>query len=167
MTACVFCDVVAKEAPASVVYEDSECIVIMDIFPVRVGHTLVISKQHAQHLRELSPFHREHLFDVANRVTVAQSRCGIPFDASNLIVNDGKAANQHVPHVHIHLIPRTKKDTLAFVSSFFTRMLKVFGEESKRKRLDRTAQRIKRQLEMDWQEKKSKLSVVDPLKALK
>jgi len=161
MSNCVFCEVVNKKAPASIVYEDENCIAIMDIFPVRLGHALVISKHHAQHLRELSPFHREHLFNTANKIIVAQSRCGIPFQAANLIVNDGKEANQHVPHVHIHLIPRTKKDTLSFVTSFFTRMFKVFGQDSKRKRLDETAQRIKRQLEMDGQEIKAKLSVVD------
>lgn len=161
MTNCVFCEVVAKKAPASIVHEDQNCIAIMDIFPARVGHTLVISKQHGQHLRDLNSADREHLFAVANKVIIAQSRCGIPFDAANLIVNDGKEANQHVPHVHIHLIPRTKNDTFAFIVSFFTRMLSVFGQASKRKRLDDIAQRIKRQLEMDSSDRKAKLSIVE------
>jgi len=143
---CIFCSIIAGTDPSVLVYEDDICIAIMDIFPIREGHVLVIPKEHAALIHELSEQTRNHLFSVANRINKAQRNCGLPCDALNIIVNDGKAANQHVPHVHIHLLPRKKGDLSKVALSFFTRMLNYFGQESRRKRLEIIADKIKNKI---------------------
>ena len=140
---CIFCSIVEGADPSVRVYEDDICIAIMDIFPIREGHVLVIPKEHAPLVHELSEQTRNHLFSVANRINKAQRRCDLPCDAINIIVNDGKAANQHVPHVHVHLLPRRQGDLSKVALSFFTRMLNYFGQESRRKRLEKIADNIK------------------------
>lgn len=147
MENCLFCQVIEKKVPASVVYEDEKCIAFMDIFPIRPGHTLVVPKSHGAHLRALSVDYRRHIFEIANEIMIAQSQCGIAFEAANLLVNDGKAANQHVPHVHIHLIPRVKGDTFPLLAAFFTRWLNALRPESKRPYFDNMAARIRAHLD--------------------
>lgn len=143
---CIFCDVIAGSAPSVQVYEDDVCLAIMDIFPIRQGHVLVLPKQHGALLHELSDQTRSHLFCVANRINLAQRRCGILCDAVNLFINDGKAANQHVPHVHIHLLPRKQGDLLKVVVSFFTRLRSYFAQASHHKRLVTLAETIKQHI---------------------
>ena len=143
---CIFCDIISGNGPSVKVYEDELCIVIMDIFPMRPGHVLVIPKEHAALIHELSEQSRSHIFSVANRINQAQRKSDLPCDAINLVVNDGKAANQHVPHVHIHLLPRKQGDLSRLAFSFFTRMLNYFGQESRRKRLERMAELIKQNI---------------------
>lgn len=143
---CIFCSVIQGTSPSVKVYEDDVCLAIMDIFPIREGHVLVLPKQHGALLHELSDEIRSHLFFVANRINQAQRRCGIPCDAVNLFVNDGKAANQHVPHVHIHLLPRKQGDLIKVAVSFFTRMLNYFGQASRLKRLEKVAASIQQHL---------------------
>lgn len=143
---CIFCDVIAGSAASVRVYEDDVCLVIMDIFPIREGHVLILPKQHGALMHELSDQARSHLFCVANRINQAQRRCGIPCDAVNLFVNDGKAANQHVPHVHIHLLPRKQGDLLKVVASFFTRMRNFFAQASRYQRLEKIAENIRQHI---------------------
>ena len=132
--------------PASVVYEDEKCLVFMDIFPIKAGHTLVIPKAHGAFLHELDDTLREHLFKVANAILLAQRAAGITLDGANLLVNDGKAANQHVPHVHIHILPREHGDIVKVAWTFLTRMLNFFGKDKKRAKLDRLARSISQHL---------------------
>ena len=145
---CIFCQVVKNEVPSTIVYEDELCIAFMDIFPIRPGHTLVIPKQHAAYLHQLPQLLRTHLFNVANAILDAQRAAGITQDGANFLVNDGKAANQHVPHVHIHVLPRTKGDMVSVCWTFLTRMLNVFGREKKRIRLEAQANQISKQLKL-------------------
>lgn len=142
MTSCIFCQIVNKELPASVVYEDEFCLVFMDIYPIKPGHTLVIPKTHGAFLHDLDENLRQHLFKVANMVLLAQREAGIITDGANLVVNDGKAANQHVPHVHVHILPRNHGDLMKVAWTFLTRMLNFFGKDKKRASLDKMAKDI-------------------------
>ncbi|MBV1872542.1 MAG: HIT family protein [Gammaproteobacteria bacterium] len=146
MAECIFCQIAKKEMPASIVYEDEQCLVFMDIFPIKEGHTLVIPKTHGAFLHELDDALREHLFKVANAVLLAQRTAGITLDGANLLVNDGKAANQHVPHVHIHVLPREHGDIAKVAWTFLTRMLNFFGKDKKRAKLDQLARNISQHL---------------------
>lgn len=142
MSQCIFCQIANKTLPASVVYEDDLCMVFMDIFPIKPGHVLIIPKTHGGCLHELEENTRAHLFSVANDILQAQRTAGIVVDGANFLVNDGKAANQHVPHVHIHIVPRDKGDLLKVVWTFLTRMLNFFGKDKKKAELDALAARI-------------------------
>lgn len=139
---CIFCDIVAKKAAASVVYEDAQFMAFMDLFPMRPGHTLIIPKQHACFVSELTPDLRGGLFELGNRVIQAQRQVGIEVAGHNLLINDGPVANQHVPHVHLHVIPRIPGDLHKALFSFASRYLSYFGTEARRRELDTIANRI-------------------------
>lgn len=139
---CIFCDIVAGKAPASVVYEDEQALIILDLFPVREGHALILPKQHEQYVERLDDELAAHLLHLARRLVRAQQAAGLRADANNLLINNGAAANQHVPHVHLHVIPRLKGDTLSRAFVWATRLLNVFGMQRRRARLDALAARL-------------------------
>lgn len=142
MTDCIFCSILAGHAPASHVYQDDHCLAFMDLFPMRPGHVLVIPRQHAMYLGELERTTRSHLLEVVDAVIRAQKAAGLPCDGNNVFLNDGPAANQHVPHVHFHVLPRQQGDLHKAVFSFSTRYLNYFGQQAHRTRLDDMARRI-------------------------
>ena len=139
MADCVFCQILEGRAEGSVVYRDERAIVLLDLFPVREAHCLVIPVQHQPLLQDLEPDLCAHLFELARRTIHAHKRAGLDVLAHNVIVNDGREANQHVPHVHVHVIPRRGGDTLATALTWGTRMMNIFGLAKRRRRLDRLA----------------------------
>jgi diadenosine tetraphosphate (Ap4A) HIT family hydrolase len=116
MTDCVFCDIVAGERPASIVYQDGSCTAFMDIQPVNPGHTLVVPNEHAASLAELDPEAGEQMFQLAQRIAQALRDSGIRCEGVNLMLADGAAAGQEVPHVHLHILPRYRGDGFGFRS---------------------------------------------------
>lgn len=106
---CVFCRIVRGELSAHKVYEDPEILAFLDIHPMTDGHTLVIPKLHAERLSELPPELMGKLFQAVQKVSVQIVRAlGAP--ALNVGFNDGRAAGQAVPHLHVHIIPRFPGD---------------------------------------------------------
>ena len=146
---CIFCAIVRGEAPASFVHRDEVCVAFMDLFPIRSGHVLVVPRAHAVHLHELPEEVRAHLFVVATRIMEAQRASGIGWQGGNVLVNDGPAAGQHVPHVHVHAIPRSRGDTVRVVGRMVLRALSVFGLPGNRRRLDRLAAEIRAHLPVE------------------
>ena len=108
---CVFCDIVAGSAPASVVYEDRTAIAILDVAPINPGHVLVLPKRHAADLAELDEETGGHLFRIAMRMAAAIRRSGLRCEGINLFLADGEAAFQEVFHVHLHVVPRFVGDS--------------------------------------------------------
>ncbi len=113
---CIFCKIVSGELPAIKVHEDSKVLAFMDIYPLRRGHVLVIPKIHHQQLHELPAAYREHLVNTASRVAQALYASPLRPAAVHYMVNDGPAAQQTVPHVHMHVLPRHAGDSLGFVA---------------------------------------------------
>src|SRR5690606_326845 len=140
---CIFCQIIAGQAPATVLYEDDIAIVILDLFPIRAGHTLIIPRHHAPLLEQPSSDVAAHLYRLAQNVIRAHKDAGLPLDAHNLVLNDGEAANQHVPHVHLHVIPRRHGDTLAMIVRWWTRMLPLKSQRKRRAELDAIAERLR------------------------
>jgi histidine triad (HIT) family protein len=143
---CLFCRIVRGESPSSIVYRDDACIAFMDLYPVRPGHLLVVPRRHAVHLRDLPPAEQAHLFAVAMRLMEAQRASGFAADAANLLVNDGPAAGQQVPHVHLHLVPRSRGDGVGVMGAFLSRVLHFARRAGRRARLDAVASRIREHL---------------------
>lgn len=110
MSDCIFCDIIAGESPASVVYEDDVVIAIMDINPINTGHVMVIPKKHFPYMADMDEDTGAHLFKIAMRVQRAVRRSGVKCEGVNLFLADGEAAFQDVFHLHIHIIPRFKGD---------------------------------------------------------
>ena len=110
MKDCIFCQIVAGAAPASVVYSDELVLAFMDVLPVNPGHVLVIPKVHAARLSELDEETGAQIFRVAMRVSRGLARSSVRCEGVTLLLADGEAAFQEVPHVHLHIVPRFKDD---------------------------------------------------------
>jgi|LAHU01.1.fsa_nt_gb histidine triad (HIT) family protein len=106
---CIFCKIVKKEIPATIVYEDEHTLAFMDIGPIVKGHVLVIPKTHYDPLTETPDEIVAQLHTVAKRVAQAQID-GLGADGVNIMQNNGAAAGQEVPHIHVHVIPRFADD---------------------------------------------------------
>ena len=103
---CPFCQLPVER----IVLSDKEALVIRDGFPVSPGHTLVIPRRHVGSFFELTDVERASMFEL-----LAQARAELDVslrpDGFNIGINDGVAAGQTVPHLHLHLIPRYLGDT--------------------------------------------------------
>ena len=142
MADCIFCAILEGQAPASVIHQDDRAWVILDLFPVHDGHALIIPRHHCERVEDLPESDFDHLFRLGRRTIRALASAGVAGDAQNLLINNGPAANQHVPHVHLHVLPRRRGDSPATMWSWSTRMLKRWSMNEKRRQLDQLAARI-------------------------
>jgi histidine triad (HIT) family protein len=118
---CVFCAIVAGEAPAIRIHEDDGYLAILDIRPIVRGHVLVIPKVHTRDLTDTPPDTVAELMRIGQRVARAARSSELHADGNNVVVNDGKAAFQSVFHIHLHVAPRTSGDKLSFAKGLMVR----------------------------------------------
>ena len=102
---CVFCQLPRER----IVGENEHAVLIFDGFPVSAGHSLIIPKRHVGSLFEVSESERRALFALLDIAHFRLKGSHKP-DGFNIGINDGEAAGQTVPHLHIHLIPRYAGD---------------------------------------------------------
>lgn len=112
MSHCVFCRIVAREIPATVVHEDEHTLAFMDLGQVNPGHVLVAVKAHAENLYALTDGQAGAVLCSAARVARAIRDAFGPQGLSVYQAN-GKAAGQTVFHYHVHLVPRYEGDGMA------------------------------------------------------
>jgi histidine triad (HIT) family protein len=112
MSECVFCKIVAKQIPATVVHEDAHTLAFMDIGQVNPGHVLVAAKAHADDIYALDDAHAAAVFRAAVRVARAVRAAFSPEGLSVYQAN-GRAAGQTVFHFHLHLVPRHADDGMS------------------------------------------------------
>ncbi len=108
---CIFCKIAAGEIPCVRVFEDDTTLAFMDIAPLNKGHLLVIPKKHFDNVLEIDEESYGHLFSVICRIAKAVG-AGLSPQGMNVLQLNGKAANQVVPHLHIHIVPRWVGDGL-------------------------------------------------------
>ena len=113
MSDCVFCRIMAKQIPATVVHEDADTLAFMDIGQVNPGHVLVALKVHAENLFALEEAQAAAVFRTVARVARAIRAAFAPQGLSVYQAN-GKPAGQTVFHFHIHLVPRHDGDGMNF-----------------------------------------------------
>lgn len=130
---CIFCRIVRKQAPASLVYEDENVLAFLDIRPLSEGHILVIPKEHYVTIFEAPEELIAQIHRIVKRVAVAVKEV-TRADGISIIQQNGKAAGQEIFHLHVHVIPR-----------FEGQKLVRFGEisEARRERLNQVAVAIK------------------------
>jgi histidine triad (HIT) family protein len=109
MTACVFCDVVAGERQADVVLSDDLVLAFLDHRPVFKGHVLVAPRRHVVTLADLDPDDIGPFFLRVQRLAVAVQAAMVA-DGSFVAMNN--VVSQSVPHLHVHVVPRRRKDGL-------------------------------------------------------
>lgn len=117
---CVFCAIVAGEAPAIRIHEDDGYLAILDIRPFTRGHTLVLPKRHTADLTDTPPQTLAAMVTIGRRIALA-ARATELADATNMAINDGRAAFQSVPHIHLHVLPRRNGDKLSFAKGMLLR----------------------------------------------
>ena len=102
---CIFCKLVAKQAPASVVYEDEAVMSFLDIRPLNLGHTQVIPKAHFVDIFDVPVELLSRVHAVAKQVAPAIKKA-TGADGISIIQQNGKAAGQDIFHLHVHVVPR-------------------------------------------------------------
>lgn len=137
MDNCIFCAIVERRAPASVVYEDATTLAFLDLHPSARGHTLVISKAHFENVFELEDGAGDGILRTVARVARGMRRALEP-DGLNVLQANGRVAGQSVFHLHFHLIPRWAGDHLP--------VPRHPERAAERSDLDELAQQIRKQI---------------------
>ncbi|KRA38159.1 MULTISPECIES: HIT family protein [unclassified Nocardioides] len=109
MTDCVFCSIVAGELPADVVLDEPGFLAFLDRRPVFKGHVLLVPREHVVTLPDLAAAQRDGFLAAAQRLATAVVD-GLGAQGSFVAINN--VVSQSVPHLHVHVVPRTKGDGL-------------------------------------------------------
>ena len=110
--ACIFCQIINREAPAKIVYEDEKIIAFKDIHPVAPVHILVVPKRHIDSVEDLKEEDRE----LAGRLILVAKKVARQFSINKsgykLVFNVGRGGGQIIDHIHLHLIGGWKKNAI-------------------------------------------------------
>ena len=106
---CVFCQIVAGDVPAEVVLESDDFVGFLDARPVFKGHVLLVPREHVDTLPDLPAALRDGFLASAQRLASAV-KDGLGAQGSFVAMNN--TVSQSVPHLHLHVVPRTKGDGL-------------------------------------------------------
>ena len=106
---CVFCAIVAGDEPAHVVLDDDACMAFLDVRPLFPGHVLLVPREHHETLTDLPPEQVEPLFSRARLLAGAVEEA---MGAKGTFVAMNNRVSQSVPHLHVHVVPRTRGDGL-------------------------------------------------------
>lgn len=113
---CIFCKIISRQIPAKIIQETSHSIAFLDAFPLAKGHTLIIPKNHHMKIQDMNPEENSDLFLLVHKVLSKVDK----LTGSTLVaVHNGKYAGQEVPHVHVHLVPRTPGDSAGPIHNMF------------------------------------------------
>jgi histidine triad (HIT) family protein len=121
---CVFCSIIAGETPAEVVLDEPRLLAFLDARPVFKGHVLLVPKEHVETLPDLPADLRDPFTEASQRLARAVVD-GLGAQGSFVAMNN--VVSQSVPHLHQHVVPRTKGDGLR---GFFWPRTKYAGGEA-------------------------------------
>lgn len=110
---CVFCKIIKGEIPSTKVYEDDNFIGIFDVNPLVEGHTLVIPKNHYKTVLDLPSSLGGELLDTIKKISLKLIEEG-KAEGFNVVQSNNEVAQQEVPHLHFHIVPRNKEDGLKY-----------------------------------------------------
>src|SRR5436305_753929 len=125
-TSCQFCSIIRGETPAVIVLDEPPAVAFLDIRPVFPGHVLLVPRTHIETLTDVPADLLTPLFSTAQRLARAVER-GLGADGTFVAMNN--RVSQSVPHLHIHVVPRKKKDGL---KGFFWPRTRYSGEDEMR-----------------------------------
>jgi len=123
---CIFCKIISGEIKSKFLKETTHSIAFLDAFPLAAGHVLVIPKNHHQKIQDMSIEENTDLFSlVHNMISNVDTITG----STLVAIHNGKDAGQEIPHLHIHLVPRSKDDSAGPIHSMFTSTLTLSESE--------------------------------------
>ena len=108
---CIFCQIIAGKVPSKKVYEDAQCIAVLDIAPASKGHLLIMPKEHYAIMPQIPDKEIGHLFLVSKYLSQVMLRV-LKVSGTNVFVANGAIAGQRAQHFMLHLIPRKEGDKL-------------------------------------------------------
>lgn len=123
MSDCVFCRIASGELPAHLVIDEADAVAFLDARPVFKGHVLVMPREHYETLQDLPAAAVGPLFGHVKRLSAAVPAA---LGAQGTFVALNNVVSQSVPHLHVHVVPRTKGDGLR---GFFWPRQKYSGDE--------------------------------------
>lgn len=123
---CIFCKIISKEIPANILKETFRSISFLDAFPLAKGHVLVIPKNHHHKIQDMSIEENTDLFSLVHLMI---SKVDLITGSTLVAVHNGADAGQEIPHVHVHLVPRSKDDSAGAIHSMFNSSLKLSESE--------------------------------------
>lgn len=133
---CVFCKIARKVVPASIIYEDATVMAFLDIRPLSKGHSLIIPKAHYENIFDIPEELLAKVHKVTKHVAFAVKK-STNADGISIIQQNGRAANQDIFHLHVHVIPRLVGQRLPHFSHIIL---------ASREQLDQIAAQIKKEL---------------------
>jgi histidine triad (HIT) family protein len=108
---CIFCKIINEDIPSYRVYEDVKVLGFFDILPISPGHTIVVPKKHVADVESLTADEFCALTTVVKKIGAAMLDA-LDVKGYSIFLDNKSAANQHVPHVHFHVVPRKEGDGL-------------------------------------------------------
>jgi len=103
--ACIFCDIIQGKKQGHFIYEDDTHVAFLDKYPIDHGHSLVLPREHFERVTDMTADKVGDLFSKVPKIAKAIIQI-TNADAFSMAQNNGRAAKQIVPHVHVHIIPR-------------------------------------------------------------
>ena len=123
---CIFCKIIQGEIPAKIIKETEKSLAFLDAFPLTKGHTLVIPKIHYEKIQDMSTEDNSDLFETVHKVSAKVDKIT---NAILIAIHNGKQSGQEIPHLHVHLIPRSPEDSAGPVHSMFKETPKLSEED--------------------------------------
>ena len=114
---CIFCKIVSGEIKSKFLKETKHSVSFLDAFPLATGHVLIIPKNHHQKIQDMSIEENTDLFSLVHQMI---SNVDEITGSTLIAIHNGKDAGQEIPHVHIHLVPRSKDDSAGAIHSMFS-----------------------------------------------
>jgi len=102
---CIFCEIIDGKKTGHFIYQDDKYVAFLDRYPIDVGHSLVLPRKHYENIGKMTDDIVGQLFSKVPKIAKAVVQA-TKADAFSLAQNNGRAAKQIVPHVHVHIIPR-------------------------------------------------------------
>lgn len=125
---CIFCHLI-EEKKSYIIGENKNCLSILDIYPLVIGHSLIISKKHFNDLKELDKKHWNAMLSLIKE-TIEKLSIFKPL-GFKIINNLGKEAGQEIFHFHFHLLPKYKEYNLNNIEK--NNLARIFEEITKKK----------------------------------
>ena len=123
---CIFCKIADGKVPSRKVKETERSLAFLDAFPLTKGHTLVIPKNHYTKIQEMKKEDNSDLFETVRTMVERVENLG---HSTLIAIHNGKESGQEVPHVHVHIIPRSTSDGAGPVHSMFSERPKLTNKE--------------------------------------
>ena len=114
---CIFCKIVSGEIKSKFLKETKYSISFLDAFPLAIGHVLIIPKNHHQKIQDMSIEENTDLFSLVHDII---SNVDTITGSTLVAIHNGKDAGQEIPHLHIHLVPRSRDDSAGPIHSMFS-----------------------------------------------